>query len=271
MRPSPRPLDGPTVAVDDAWPAAVALRLRRLRDDAAGVRVLDPAADDDGLLAALRAALAVVEREAPEGLRLLPAAARAHLAGLSPRDGELAALADLVTLAQPADLVVLRRAGPGRLTAELLAVAFPSGWPPRLRAGCDLAALHAPVADGERLRRASPGLSEALLTKGPFTFRVWGVQRDDRLDHDPSAAGGLPAADPAGAWWVRVERQTTVPLPALSRALFFIRPSLLPVAGLSRQRRDLLGAAVRSMSPDSLQYKGLGGCLRDDLLAAIDR
>ena len=215
-----------------------------------GVLVRDPAdPDDDGLLAAVR-----------EAVRLLPFPP-------APSGPGPLALAEAFLLACADDLVVLRRRGPGRLTAELLAVAFPSGWPPRLRAGADLAALHAPVADGARLRAASGALSEALLTKGPFAQHVWGLDPDGRLDRDPSApdaaAHGCPAPE---RWWLRVERQTSLPLPHLDRALFLIRPHLVPLTSLLPAQRRAVHDAVASMSPQALAYKGLTE-VRDDLLA----
>ncbi len=246
--PAPRPLDGPPLVVDDAWPAARARRLERLRHDRDGVLVRDPAGPDDpGLLAALRAAAALLPQPVDADEPLL--------------------LAERFGLACADDLVVLRRAGAGRLTAELLAVAFPSGWPPRERAGADLAALHAPVADGDRLRAASPALSEALLVKGPYAQHVWGLDPDGRLDRDPSAPDAAPHGCPHPArWWLRVERQTSLPLPHLGRALFLIRPHLVPLVDLAPEQRRVLAAAVASMSPDALAYKGLTQ-VRDDLLA----
>lgn len=246
--PAPRPMDGPALVVDDAWPAARQRRVERLRDDRAGVLVRDPQDPDDaGLLAALRAAAA-----------LLPEPVDAD---------EPLALAEAFLLACSDDLVVLRRRGPARATCELLAVAFPSGWPPRERAGADLPALHAPVADGERLRAASAALSEALLVKGPFSQHVWGLDPDGRLDRDPSAPDAAPhGCPPPQQWWLRVERQTSLPLPALDRALFLIRPHLVPLTQLDGEQRRVLHDAVASMSREALAYKGLTE-VRDDLLA----
>lgn len=264
--PAPRPLDGgPSVVLDDAWPAALHRRLERLREDRAGVVV------GSTIAAALRAAWRLLP-VAWEGDRaLLP-----HLATVvdvargsaeptgPPVPGQAELLAedgdDLLLvgwlLACCDDLVVLRRTGPGALAAELLAVAFPSGWPPRQRLGASLDDLHAPVADGERLRRASPALSEALLTKGPYVQCVWGLDPSGRLDRDPSAPDvDLTPHPPADQWWLRVERQTSLPLG--DRALFTIRPYLTPLTALTPDQRSVLASAVASMSPASRVYKGV--------------
>lgn len=243
--PRPRPLEGPPLVLDQALGPSVARRAQRLASDPDGVLVRDPTdRDDDGLTAALRAACALVPVTPPAGPL---EAARAF--GLSCSD----------------DLVVLRRRD-GVATCELLAVAFPSGWPPRHRAGADLVTLHGPVADGDRLRAASRALSEAALTKGPYRQHVWGFEPDGRLDRDPSAPDATPHGSPEPrCWWLRVEAQTTIPLPALGRALFLIRPYLVRLTDLTVEQRQVLAAAVASMSVEALTYKGITE-VRDDLV-----
>ena len=239
--------------------------------------------DDPGLVAAVRAAWDLLP-SGHGGLPLLGVrvddGARAHVTGptvsaaatalLLAREG-LELLVTAWLLACSDDLVVLRRGGaagqPGVLHAELLAVAFPSGWPPRRRAGASLLELHAPVAGGERLQRAAPALSEALLTKGPLRQHVWGLDPDGRLDRDPSAPDAPSGADPGDPadWWLRVERQTSVPLPALDRALFTIRPHLVPLTALEPSQCATLAAAVASMDPGARAYKGISA-IADDLV-----
>ena len=279
--PGPRPLgDVPHVVLDDAWPAALRRRLERLDHDRAGVIV--GSGRGPGLGSALRAAWQLLPVPRHGDVVALPhlgaevdlGACRARATGPEvPGQRELLAergLGLLVVgwlLACSDDLVVLRRSGPGTLVAELLAVAFPSGWPPRLRAGASLEQLHAPVADGERLRRASPALSEALLTKGPYLQHVWGLDPSGRLDRDPSAPdAALPSRPPPEQWWLRVERQTSLPLG--DRALFTIRPYLTPVAALPARQRLVLADALRSMSPASLAYKNVPVGLADWLSSA---
>ena len=236
--------------VDDAWPAARARRLERLRDDRDGVLVRDP----DGPRRR-RAA-----RRAAEAARLLPDPVDAAATRSRSREAWLLACCD--------DLVVLRRRGPARVTAELLAVAFPSGWPPRLRAGADLPALHAPVADGERLRAASGALSEALLVKGPVRPVRVGARPGRPARPRPVGArrrgARLPAAGAAGG--CGSSGRPACRCPHLDRALFLIRPHLVPLTSLGPEQRRVLHDAVASMSPQALAYKGLTE-VRDDLLA----
>lgn len=275
--PAPKPLgEAPHVVLDDAWPTAATRRLERLGADRDGCIVRDPQdRDDDGLLAALRAAWALLPFSSRDGAVALP-----HL-GLEVQVDEAAAVEAGPSMAPAAtarllaltgmdllleawllscsdDLVVLRRSGPGALRCELLAVFFPSGWPVRQRAGATLGALHAPVADGARLQAAEPALSEALLTKGPFVQHVWGMDRSGRLDQDPCAPDAEVLDDPPPqGWWLRVERQTTLPLPGLDRALFTIRPHLVPLPSLSPDQRRVLGEALASLSDDAATYKGV--------------
>jgi hypothetical protein len=56
---------------------------------------------------------------------------------------------------------------------------------------------------------------------------------------------------------LRVERQTSVPLPALDRALFTIRPHLVPLTDLTPTQCATLAAAVSSMSAAARAYKGI--------------
>ena len=271
--PGPRPLgDTPHLVLDASWPDSVVRRLERLErlDD---VVVRDPADPDDaGLADALRAAWGLLPPDGPrllglgvdlEGMTAQQVAPSAHQRATDEvlRRTGLDLLVVGWLLSCSADLVVLRRRGDGLLAAELLAVTFPSGWPVRRRAGASLLELHAPVADGEVLQRAAPALSEALLTKGPFVQHVWGVDPSGRLDQDPDVA--YPP-EPV-RWHLRVERQTTLALPHLGRALFVIQPYLTPVDELDAGQRATLLAALQSLSPAARTYKGVS----DDLLAQL--
>ena len=277
--PAPRLLgDAPHVVLDDAWPAALRRRLHRLGAEPEAVLVREPGGPRAGLDDALRQAWSLLPLRRDGDVVHLPhlgaqVDVRSRRAtGTGPEVPGRAALLALPPealllvgwlLACSDDLVVLRRTGPAALVAELLGVAFPSGWSPRERAGASLEQLHAPVADGDRLRRATPALSQMLLTKGPYVQHVWGLSRSGRLDDDtgdPGRAGGddrdgADAGGGDGRWWLRVERQTSLPLG--DRALFTIRPYLTPLEELTREQRAVLDAALASMSPASRAYKGV--------------
>lgn len=157
-------------------------------------------------------------------------------------------------------------------TVPWMAVALPSHWAPEAKVGLPFAQIHAPVADGERLRQAGNALLR--LVSGPERWErfVWNVTDHPRLHahplrvpherwaHDPQARG-LPRA------WFRSERQTFIPLPALRQSLFTIAVEVRllneVIDGAARAMR--LAAAVQTMSPAVLEYRGLGR-VREPLL-----
>jgi hypothetical protein len=153
-----------------------------------------------------------------------------------------------------------------------MAVALPSHWAPEDKVGLHFAQVHAPVADGARVRQAGEALMR--LVSGPERWErfVWNVTDHPRLHahprrvpsprwrHDPGATG-LPRA------WFRSERQTFIPLPERAQSIFTIAVDVLPLADVidSRERAQRLAAAVASMSPEVLAYRGLTS-VRDLLL-----
>jgi hypothetical protein len=100
---------------------------------------------------------------------------------------------------------------------------------------------------------------------------AWGITWDDELNHHPEpppAPNRRPRFDPEDPRaFLRVERQTVWGFPEVGAALFTIRTYLYDVAEIRRDpaRRGDLAAAVASMSPASLAYKGLAPS-RDPLL-----
>lgn len=107
-------------------------------------------------------------------------------------------------------------------------------------------------------------LTEALLTKGPFLQHAWGLAGSGQLDRDPTVADPPMAADPA-TWWLRVERQTSIALSHLDRALFTIRLFVTPLPRLPAAQRGALAETVASMSPAAAHYKRLDAARRTAL------
>jgi hypothetical protein len=201
------------------------------------------------------------------------------IASRPPAERPLHALA----LALQEDLAWMEAAPGEPARARLLHVCFPSGWDPAAKIGRDFAAIHAPVADAELLRSSALALSRALTTQGPFVRFVWTVAPDGARSRHPADApapmpvdaGGptpgeaaAPTEGEAASPWFRCERQVSFPMPPgpagdAAAALFLIRLHLAPlaVAAHTPERLATLRAALDSMSPGTLDYKGLAARL----------
>jgi dimethylamine monooxygenase subunit A len=173
-------------------------------------------------------------------------------------------LAGLLALALKEDLAVL-----DGLTATVpwLAVCMPSHWAPRDKLGRHFAEVHAPVADNQLLLQAADALSR--LVSGPATWErfVWTLTTSAALDGHPARQPSPPwpaAADAdelAASAWLRTERQTFIPVPAHSQAVFTIEVEQRPLTDFVAREpaaTPALAAALASMSDAVLAYRGLG-------------
>jgi dimethylamine monooxygenase subunit A len=215
----------------------------------------------------------------PEVVREDPSAVGERVAAwLEERTG-VARLADALALACQEDIVIMRGAAEGPDVAESLQVCLPSGWDPREKIGTGFHAIHEPIADNARLLGASANVMKALLTKGPFIRYSWSVTLHGGLDAHPE----LPRPELTEAEWadpetvaartfLRMERQTTFPMPDLGRGLFTIRIYVDPLMErLERQPefRSRLATLIASTAPEVRQYKGVDR-LAPPLLAWLD-
>lgn len=159
------------------------------------------------------------------------------------------------------DLAVVRRNGDLDWTAYLH-VCAPSHWAPEDKIGRSFFETHTPIPGFERANAAYRGLVSAMTGKGPWVRFTWGVESDDRLNHHPEPP---PGEDPAlwngrlfkDRFWVRWERQTIWPLPEVDAALFTIRVGFVADHELSDRERPALSMALRAMTPQAREYKGL--------------
>jgi len=159
-----------------------------------------------------------------------------------------------LSLSLQEDLVVLQRRSDGSNAAILVDVSFPSDWSPERIVGTDFRFIHGPVpgfADGEA---QAASLASAMIERGPYVRFVWTLTADDFLDHHPSEGRRRPWS-PAGEGFLRVERQITVPFPAVQASLFLIRTYLYPFRALAAEQRATLRRALESMPPDAARYK----------------
>ena len=280
---------------DSSWGALVDARLAALERHPHLVRSVDRRASPARLqaagLAIARYAAATLPRRLrlegevltlpALGLRVAPDGALTLLVGATDPDVARARRASALLAARPPwlrpleavalavqeDLVLIGPARPAEEAGEAAAagrvawlqVAFPSGWDPGAMAGASFERLHAPVPHAGPLRRAAPALVSAMLTKGPFVRYVWGLAPDGDRSRHPRRARPLPPGLPLERAWLRVERQTTLPLPDLGFALFAIAVHVtrLPQVLQAPERCAAFAAAIASLDPATKRYKGV--------------
>lgn len=158
----------------------------------------------------------------------------------------------------------------GKITAEWLAalhLCSPNHWAASEKVGRSFSAVHQPVAGFEKMHRSALSLVDAMITRGPYVRFAWGIATDDRLNHHPQPPIHISSAEWHGRsfdphnpkLFLRIERQTLTPFPEVNASLFTIRTYFEDCAELKKdpQKREKLKAAILSMTPDSLSYKGL--------------
>ena len=146
-----------------------------------------------------------------------------------------------------------------------LCVCVPSHWSPQDKLGLPLSAIHAPVADNAALVGAMPAITRLLAGGGRWERFVWTVTPSGRHDQHPARHARQPwpdTADPsifAKACFLRVERQTFLPVPGHSQVVFTIRVMLHPLTAAvqTASQAARLHDALASMSDAVLHYKGL--------------
>jgi len=209
---------------------------------------------------------------------VLQAIAQAHAAQTGVH---LGATAEALAGGMQEDFVILHDE-PGGMRARFLAVCFPSNWNPAEKLGLDFTAIHAPVADNALLQAGAAGIVDMAFRKASMLRHVWLITPGAELSQHPEGRRSrwedalLQAeASPSGRLidrvFFRVERQTTLPLPALQRAVFFIRVmvcGLVDVLSVEPSRAAELREALHSMSDTVVHYRGMQG-VRERLLQEL--
>ena len=155
------------------------------------------------------------------------------------------------------DFAVLGRDDAGNDCTLWLHACFPSGWHPEHVVGRSFTQIHARIPAFEAVAQKAPSLVDALLTRGPYVRFVWTVSADDALDHHPDEGGRAPWSATTARGFLRVERQTTVPLPAVSACVFLIRTYLYGFDELATPQREILAQALAQMPAELQRYKSL--------------
>jgi hypothetical protein len=138
---------------------------------------------------------------------------------------------------------------------SVLDVRFPSGWRPDRLANADFLGIHQPVPGFPGGAAAAQSMVKSMVERGPFVRFLWTLSPDDQLDHHPDA-GGASWDDPRGVW-LRVERQVTVPLPAVQASVFLIRTYRYAARELTQEQRARLLTALERTSREVRTYKRL--------------
>lgn len=168
---------------------------------------------------------------------------------------------DALALQVQEDLAVISAEGE-RHWISALHVCLPNHWAPTEKIGGTFASIHEPVAGMADMNARQRDFVRIMIgaTEGLVRF-AWGIDTDDALNRHPLR--DLPRTrdfDPDHPKvFVRVERQTVWGFPDVSAALFTIRTYFVDMHDVRANPllRQRLAMALRSMSVDSLTYKGL--------------
>lgn len=228
---------------------------------------------------------AVLQQHRERGLigEAEPAVLRAMADAYEAQTGiALAPEAEALALGLQEDFVILHDE-PDAMRAQFLSVCFPSNWNPAEKHGLDFAAIHAPVADNALLQAGGKGIVDMAFRQASMLRHVWLLTANGDLPQHPETRrarweDAIAQADAPGASgrlidqvFFRVERQTTLPLPALRRGVFFIRVLVCPLVDVLRvrpERAAQLAEALASMSDAVVAYRGMAA-VRPRLLAEL--
>lgn len=141
----------------------------------------------------------------------------------------------------------------------------PNHWAPSEKIGRPFSSVHQPVADMGRMRKRYQPMLKSLMKGGSFVRFAWGLSTDTRLNHhsvpppgtDPHAWEGRSFNPDHPILFVRTERQTLTGFPEEEAVLFTIRTYFENVNSLNATQKFQLRQALKSMSQDTLEYKGL--------------
>ncbi|HWN70672.1 MAG TPA: heme-dependent oxidative N-demethylase subunit alpha family protein [Haliangium sp.] len=160
------------------------------------------------------------------------------------------------------DVAVVQRtpagaAGTSTDELSMVHVSFPGHWRSDRAVGKSFHAIHEPVPGFADEPAASASMVSAMIDRGPYVRFVWSACADDFLDHHPDHGSRAAWDDTCTEGYLRVERQLTVPFPAVDASVFLIRVLIYPFSSLSPEQRHTLAEAVRTMPEDARRYKGL--------------
>lgn len=144
----------------------------------------------------------------------------------------------------------------GRLVS--MCFCFPSGFRPNEKVGMTFAEMHAPVADNQKLQRASDKIIELICKPGAkFRRNVWTLTTSPELSRHPHYRALEPDVTTIDKLYFRKETQTTVGYNDSRTAFFFVKVEVAPYVSLPLETQQQVISSINSMSEAVLEYKGL--------------
>ncbi len=165
------------------------------------------------------------------------------------------------------DLTIICRSDDGSNWLGAVHLCYPNHWSAEEKIGKDFATIHAPVAGMEKINRRAGAIANTMITQKPMVRFAWGLSTDTRLNHHPEPPLGVSVSQWQGRsfdsqhpqLYLRIERQVIWGLPECEAALFSIRTYFRDCGVVKKDPvlRSKLYAAIQSMTPEALVYKGL--------------
>ncbi|MFT3702325.1 MAG: DUF3445 domain-containing protein [Agriterribacter sp.] len=139
----------------------------------------------------------------------------------------------------------------------------PNHWSPTEKSGKTFATIHARIPGMDKTIQQHPKMLSAIIQKGPFTRFAWGVATDEQLNHHPFPPPGISGSvwngrlNNQSKFFIRTERQNLVGFLENDAFLFTIRTYFYDIDDLAQPEKEALWQAIRSMSNETLIYKGM--------------
>ena len=151
------------------------------------------------------------------------------------------------------DIAVLHN---GKLVS--ICFCFPSGFDPSEKVGMNFFEIHVPVADNEKLQRASSKVVEIMSKPGALYRRyVWTLTTSPKLSRHPSYRQTEPPVTTIDNLYFRKETQTTVGHTDGKTTFFFVKVDVIPFKELPLEIQQQAIDSLKTMSDATIEYKGL--------------
>ncbi|KAF3891203.1 DUF3445 domain-containing protein [Tolypothrix bouteillei VB521301] len=177
------------------------------------------------------------------------------------------------------DITVMSYSPDGCNWLSAVHLCYPNHWSGKEKIGQDFATIHAPVAGIEKINRRASAIVNTMVLREPMVRFAWGLSTDTRLNHHPEPPPSVSLDEWHGRsfnrdnpkLFLRIERQVIWGLPEHNAVLFTIRTYFRDCIAIKKDTnlRLKLLAALQSMTPESLIYKGLAES-RDSILAWLE-